>query len=602
MVKNRVNRLLVSGFVIILVLLLGSFLFVVASGNKVTGLAVAASESSTDWSYVVYAGIFAVVAFIFMWWATKRARAKALITGQKILTFKDIYVGIQENLKKSKQTTSTPKKKSNLTIASKTDQTASPTSKKNSEQTSHMFGQVRGAMLEIGFWRFVWRHGCVLYGYAIAVLLTLGSFIKGDLTLIFLWVGATLGGLFYGFLFGLVSWFVNWVIIRLFYHNEKPPNSGKYYTQLLENTSTPKLKKYSLYFVIFMIVMTVVTLFVAPDTADTSTDLPLSASANYVNYTTEDPQSVIEAPPEPPKEYTVKINVISPQNNYDCTHDNGSPLDASDLDKMSGETVRACNNWNYCDVMIPSDIVVRKSATEAIAEHLGRPYSTVQLVDLYAWAKTNIDYQSVPLNNVKPYRPSETIFLKTADCKNYASVLSSMALAIGGYARIVTAIDCEHAWAEDLIGEPNDLPAGKRALDAFAQAIKDKYQQDIVINIIRDEKGYWVILDGSGAQYPGTNNIPGCLDSQINRYYSYSCVDQDGNVNKQAYKKEQVGRAQEIYCPRCRSMNDCEDECKYRCIKAEWDDYNTWDGRAESGEGGLQQVGADEGGKPEPVG
>jgi len=539
-VKNRLSPSIIFGAVIILLLFMGAFFYAWAT------------KSAKSFALLV---LFTLALACLVFAIAKKRIKEAKITGEQVYGFREIYAAIQQWIHKSDQ------------AASRTPEKSSPASGSKGGQTTGRIRQIRAAMLELRFWRFVWRVGCLLVGYLYTTFMILGYFIAGDTTLLIIF-GNIIGGLFWGFLFGIFFWFFIWLIARVFYNDEKPLKSGKYYDQWIQNTSGPRLKRYSLYFLIFIVVMSVVSLIVPPDTP---ADIPVYTSENFVNYTTETP--VIEI------EYSLKINVIAPVNSYDCVHPDGSPLNAADVAKASRDTVDQCNAWNYCDVMTPSDLVVRKTAAEAIAEHLDRPYSTIQLVDIYAWAKKNVEYQNVPLNNAKPYRPSETIFTKTADCKNYAALISSMVLSIGGNARIVTAIGCRHAWAEVLIGEPNDLPASKRALDAFAQAIKEKYQQDIELNIIRDEVGYWVILDGSGAVYPGTNTIPGCLDPEMPRHYSYSCVSQEGNINKQTYKKEQVSSSVEAYCVNCRSVNDCQDECQYRCIKAGWDGFKTWDGR-----------------------
>jgi len=255
------------------------------------------------------------------------------------------------------------------------------------------------------------------------------------------------------------------------------------------------------------------------------------------------------------REYTHKINVIEPKISYDCSR--------LDVQSASDETVARCNAYNYCDKMTAYDITVRKSGTDAISQHLNQPYSTSQIIDIYAWAKNNIAYQNVPLDDFAPYRPSETITLKSGDCKNYGAVISSMILSIGGQARIVVVPKCIHAFAEVFIG-------GQKELDSLTQEIKQRYQQDIELNVIKDSQGYWLILDGAGANYPGTTEIKECLDPNAERYYSYSCVSADGKISKQTYKKEYLSQTVTYLCDTCKSINDCEPECKVVCIKAGW--------------------------------
>ena len=222
---------------------------------------------------------------------------------------------------------------------------------------------------------------------------------------------------------------------------------------------------------------------------------------------------------QPTKTYSHQTNIVERKMTYDCNSINVNTL-------VSAWT--PCKVYNYCDKIDPYDLIVRKSAAEAISKHLNQAFSTSQIVDVYIWAKENIKYQNVPLNDYAPYRPSETIFTKTGDCKNYAALITSMILSIGGTARIATIPKCEHAFAEVFIG-------GQSQLDSLAEEIKQRYQQDIKLNVIKDNLGYWLILDGAGADYPGTTEIPKCLDSSAPTYFSYSCVSSDGKISKRKW-------------------------------------------------------------------
>ena len=214
-----------------------------------------------------------------------------------------------------------------------------------------------------------------------------------------------------------------------------------------------------------------------------------------------------------------QVNINNPKEAYNCNSIELNTLVSAWL---------PCKNFNFCDKVDPYDLSVRKSSADAIANNLNSAYSIKQIIDVYVWAKENIKYQNVPLDNYAPYRPSETIYTKTGDCKNYAAVIASMIVSIGGTARIVAIPSCKHAFAEVLIG-------GKKELDAAAEETKSRYQQDITINIVEDKSGYWLILDGAGSQYPGTTDIKDCLKSSNPRYYSYSCISSDGEVHKRKW-------------------------------------------------------------------
>ncbi len=267
---------------------------------------------------------------------------------------------------------------------------------------------------------------------------------------------------------------------------------------------------------------------------------------------------------------TTNIHTYRDAQSHDCTH--------LDVATASEQTVSSCNAYNYCDKIEPHDIVVREFAKNAITAHLGEEYSTAQILDVYAWTKQNVAYQNVPLDDFAPYRPSETIALKTGDCKNYGVLISSMISSMGGLARVAVPSTCPHAFAEVWISQPKTYK--NVSLSSLLDDLRQRYPliANMSLDIINDSQGYWLILDGAGADYPGTTSIDHCLDKNAEMYYSYSCISPDGKIDKQTYKKEQISKTFTWSCATCDSINDCAPECKSVCKTNDWAGVKTASG------------------------
>jgi len=169
----------------------------------------------------------------------------------------------------------------------------------------------------------------------------------------------------------------------------------------------------------------------------------------------------------------------------------------------------------FCDKIDPYDLNVRQAAANAIRNDPGS-YTAVQLFDIYDWVKTNIIYQSVPLEGI-PYTPSQTLATQSGDCKNQAVLIASMVEAIGGTAQVVADPTCHHAYAIVYYG-----PAGSD-VSSFTQLVTNHYGAGTNVNYFTYKNGYWIIFDPAGGSYPG-NTLPECSGSE-DRYFMKSCMD-----------------------------------------------------------------------------
>jgi len=169
---------------------------------------------------------------------------------------------------------------------------------------------------------------------------------------------------------------------------------------------------------------------------------------------------------------------------------------------------------SYCDKINPYDLSVRQAAADAIRNHPGA-YSVDQLFDVYDWVRKNIMYQSVALAGI-PYSPSQTLATRSGDCKNQAVLIASMIGAIGGTAKVVANVECEHSYAIVLFGSPD------MDMTSFSQAVTNHYGSNTRVTTQKNDKGVWVIFDPAGAIYPGST-LGACYGSKT-VYEVTSCL------------------------------------------------------------------------------
>ncbi|MFA5049458.1 MAG: transglutaminase-like domain-containing protein [Candidatus Micrarchaeia archaeon] len=174
----------------------------------------------------------------------------------------------------------------------------------------------------------------------------------------------------------------------------------------------------------------------------------------------------------------------------------------------------------YCDKIVPENLVVREAAAQAISKHPGE-FSLNQLLDIYDWVHSNIFYQNVPIDMWPPYPPDETLHTKSGDCKNQAVLIASMVEAIGGSARILYIPECRHAFTEVYLGTDQDVNALSNAVWAHYKVTKGTYPTWHTHKNANNETENWFIFDTAGGWYPG-NTISECMDAS-NVYYLLDC-------------------------------------------------------------------------------
>ncbi|GEM_PF-3598418 len=171
---------------------------------------------------------------------------------------------------------------------------------------------------------------------------------------------------------------------------------------------------------------------------------------------------------------------------------------------------------NYCNKITPTDLEVRKAASEATRQHAGS-YSLIQLLDIYDWVKQNINYLNVPFDMAAPYSPNETLYTKSGDCKNQALLIASMVESIGGTARIVVVPSCQHAYAEVFFG---GLEQGNTINQIIAQHYNQYQNKKILWQGSSD--GLWLIFDTAGSNFVG-ETIDVCMNQTATKLYIYKC-------------------------------------------------------------------------------
>jgi hypothetical protein len=181
----------------------------------------------------------------------------------------------------------------------------------------------------------------------------------------------------------------------------------------------------------------------------------------------------------------------------------------------------------YCDKFTPTDLEVRKAASDAISKHPGE-FSVNQLLDIYDWVHENVFYQNVPVNlTYQPYYPNETLRTKSGDCKNQAVLIASMVEAIGGSARVLLIPGCQHAFAEVYLGNGTDTNITADAVRAHYPKASGKIVWWHVHNTSNTTEN-WFVFDTAGGEFPG-QTIEDCFNAS-QTFVVYDCANW-GNLN-----------------------------------------------------------------------
>lgn len=161
----------------------------------------------------------------------------------------------------------------------------------------------------------------------------------------------------------------------------------------------------------------------------------------------------------------------------------------------------------YCDKINPYDLDVRKAASEAVAQHPGK-YSIDQLLDIYDWVKSKIEYLNVPATLTAPYQPSGTLATKSGDCKNQAVLIASMIESIGGTAKVVINTECNHSYTIVFFARPGT------DMSDYVQTIAYHYHRNVIAHWYTNNEGIWMIFDPAGGTYPG-ETLSDCLNANF---------------------------------------------------------------------------------------
>ena len=146
------------------------------------------------------------------------------------------------------------------------------------------------------------------------------------------------------------------------------------------------------------------------------------------------------------------------------------------------------------DLMQPGDPRVAALANEVRAG-LGDSYNVYWIASLFDWALENLEYVSDPSDDDIWSPPGETCDSEQGDCEDYSILLSSVIEHWGGNSRFY--IISGHAFAAAYVGGPE--------MDtlAVANALNKYYGTSARYSWFKDDKGYWIILDGTSSQYIG---------------------------------------------------------------------------------------------------
>jgi len=162
----------------------------------------------------------------------------------------------------------------------------------------------------------------------------------------------------------------------------------------------------------------------------------------------------------------------------------------------------------YCKKIDPYNLAVRQASADATRQHPGE-YNIQQVMDIFDWVKSNINYLNVAVNfDDSPYSPEEILQTKSGDCKNQAVLLASMINSIGGTARVVINPKCKHAYTLVYFTD------NQEDFNNLMKTISERYQYQSTGMIYRYiiQGKYWVILDTAGGYNPG-DTLKECMST-----------------------------------------------------------------------------------------
>lgn len=170
----------------------------------------------------------------------------------------------------------------------------------------------------------------------------------------------------------------------------------------------------------------------------------------------------------------------------------------------SRNTLAPCrSNQALSDVVSGCDYfsaITRNQAIRLAAAHPGN-YNLGQMANIFDYAKKNWKYVNDPLGREYVAKASETIGNDfTGDCDDFAVVLASMLMAVGGDVRINYAFqpNAGHAFVEANLGSSNPGPI----IDYLRARYEIPYDKSIHVRKDRRTGNLWLNMDWF-ADYPG---------------------------------------------------------------------------------------------------
>ena len=199
---------------------------------------------------------------------------------------------------------------------------------------------------------------------------------------------------------------------------------------------------------------------------------------------------------------TIDCAVVANAVIYSQSHRNQPPVV---MQGVTQDDIQNCLFYqqNYCNKIKSDNIEVLKAVSQATKNDAGA-YSLDQVIDSYKWTKENIHYLNVPLDEMAPRNPEDTIAIGSGDCKNMAILLASFVESIGGASRIIIVPQCTHAFAQVYIGDSN-VDTQKLAI-----SVASRYPGIQTETFTQKQDGKtWMALDAAGANYAGAV-LPEC--------------------------------------------------------------------------------------------
>ena len=195
--------------------------------------------------------------------------------------------------------------------------------------------------------------------------------------------------------------------------------------------------------------------------------------------------------------FCVSIIGLPAIGHYFSENDNGN--DDGNYLSLSSDA-KTAQEYNYA--MEPTNSAVRTFALNAIKNSNGGNYNIGQICDIYDKLYKSWTYVNDPAGKEYVAKASESVRLLKGDCEDYAILMASCIIAIGGSSRIIVAHDSNndgHAYAEVYMSD------NESDIDSLIKSISRRYGGKTIHYHTYKYEGkteYWLNLDWT-ASHPG---------------------------------------------------------------------------------------------------